>query len=165
MSFSATTGPILTIQDFSERIFIALEDCAIALTPHTSFLKVICSLQKASKLEPALQSWAAPLVALPKIDPKISGLQPVFESICRPKSVFFDDFGPTNRGRVCQPSGNTAGDTQTSSNNRRSALMAESSTIIGRNRPKSIISGSPKSVSVTKCLALSRHHARGARSI
>ena len=92
----------------------------------------------ANLLEPALQSWAAPLVALPKIDPKISGLQAVFESICRKKSMFFDDFGLTNRGRVCQASGNSAGDTQTSSNNRRSALMAESTPIIGKisqNRP------------------------------
>lgn len=39
--------------------------------------------------------------------------------------MLFDDFGPTNRSRVCQPSGNTAGDTQTSSNNRGSALLAQ----------------------------------------
>ena len=63
--------------------------------------------------------------------------------------MFFDDFRPTNRGQVCQSFGNTAGDTQTSSSNRRSALVAESSPIIGRNRPKSTISGSLKSVSVT----------------
>ena len=46
-----------------------------------------------------------------------------------PKFVIFDDFGPANRGRVCQPFGNTAGDTQTSSGNRRSALVAESGPI------------------------------------
>ena len=88
-----------------------------------------------------------------------------FESICRLKSVFFDDFRPTNRGQVCHSFGNTAGDTQTSSSNRRSALVAESSPIIGQNRPKSTISGSLKSVSVTKCHTLSRHHDRPVRSI
>ena len=59
--------------------------------------------------------------------------------------MIFDDFGPANRGRVRQPFGNTAGDTQTGFGNRRSALVSESSPIISRNRPKSTISGSPKS--------------------